>query len=171
MPTNRTRRSRAWNNELDCYRIETLMNGFNAVLLAGTGYFPAQRGGLPSTASLDQIAEARDEMRRDWSVHGERLLHWWVTDENRPSVMKPWTFVSTPRPGERPWAWWQFEAPEPLPADETQREYLIRLGLMLPGEESMQTREERRAEQQAEIERNTAANIEAAIRKVQGDRK
>jgi hypothetical protein len=147
------------------------MNGFNAVLLAGTGYFSPHRGGLPTRASLDQIAEAREEMRQDWSMHGERLLHWWLTGENQPSLMKPWTFVPTPRPGERPWAWWQFDAPAPLPDGETQRDYLVCLGLMLPGEESIRTREERRAEQQVEIERDTAANIEAAIRKVQGDRK
>jgi hypothetical protein len=87
LPTNRTRRRRQWQNELDCYRIEILMNGRKAVPLPGTGYFPAFGRGKADTS--EQQAEAIEEMRRDWATHRERLLHWWVTGENKPQGMKP----------------------------------------------------------------------------------
>lgn len=37
-------------------------------------------------------------------------------------------------PGTRPTAWWDYEAPEPLRAGESEYEYLKRLGLLLPWE-------------------------------------
>jgi hypothetical protein len=32
------------------------------------------------------------------------------------------------------WTWWQFDAPEARDPDETQADYLTRLGLLLPAE-------------------------------------
>ena len=158
MPTTRTRRSRQWQNELDPYRILSLMTGPDDVLLAGHGYYTPMRGGLPWAATPEQVSDAEAEMERDWTVLGERLLRWWVFDENGPP-MKPWIFVGTPNPKTRPWAWWQFDAPEPLPEGETEREYLERLGLFLPGEEHLPTREQRDATAQAEIQANIDANL------------
>jgi hypothetical protein len=148
LPTNRTRRSRQWSKELDCYRIFELMKGPDQQRLPGTGYGP--------------VTEASTEaMRQDWALHRERLLHWWVTGENEPAGMKPWTFVPVFVPGTRPWAWWQFDAPEPLGDDETERGYLQRLDLLLPGEAELPTREERDAAQSAEIQARIDANLRA----------
>jgi len=36
--------------------------------------------------------------------------------------------------GSRPWAWWQYEAPEPLLPRESELAYLIRCGLLTPEE-------------------------------------
>jgi hypothetical protein len=38
------------------------------------------------------------------------------------------------RPGTRPWAWWQYDAPEDRPMDESEAAYLRRLDLLTPGE-------------------------------------
>ena len=134
MPTNRTRRSRRWQNDLDAYCVLSLMNGPDDVLLAGQGYYTPTRGGFPKNATPQQHADAIEEMRCDWELHRDRLLHWWITGEGEPSTMKLWTFVSVNVPGTRPWAWWEFDAPEDAREGETERDYLVRLGLMLPGE-------------------------------------
>ena len=88
-------------------------------------------------------------MRGDWAAHRERLLSWWITGENKPQGMKPWTFVITGLPGTRPWAWWEFDAPEPLGEHESERDYLQRFDLFLPGEEQLPTPEDRVAVPQA----------------------
>lgn len=67
-----------------------LDNDCRDVLLTGlsygfTGYF--------GDASDPQI-EAR--MREDWETHREELVADWITSN----------------PGSRPWAWWEFDAPE-----------------------------------------------------------
>ena len=161
MPTKRVRRSRVWQSELDPYRILSLMNGPD--VLAGHGYFSPERGGLPGLARAEQKSDAEAEMARDWSVHNERLLRWWVFNENRPP-MKLWTFVGTPNPKTRPWAWWRFDAPEPLPEGETQGQYLERLNLLLPGEAQLPTWDERQAASDAAIN----AQIEANLAKIKG---
>ena len=160
MPTTRTRRSRVWQSELSPYRILSLMKGPDYVLLAGHGYYPPERGGLPDRATVEQKSDAEAEMARDWALHKERLLRWWVFDENGPP-MKPWTFVGTPNPKTRPWAWWQFDAPQPLPEGETQRQYLERLNLLLPGEAQLPTWEERQAASDAAINAQIEANFAA----------
>ena len=133
------------------------MNGSQAVPLPGRGHYPSSDRGKADTP--EQQAEAREQMRQDWKMHRERLLHWWITGENKPQGMKPWTFVMTGRPGTRPWAWWEFDAPEPLGGDESERDYLQRLNLFLPGEEQLPTQEEREAAKQAEIQEKIAANL------------
>jgi hypothetical protein len=65
----------------------------------------------------------------------------------------------TGRPGTRPWAWWEFDAPEPLREHESERDYLQRLKLFLPGEEQLPTREDWDAAQQAEIQARIDANL------------
>jgi len=39
-------------------------------------------------------------------------------------------------PGQRPWAWWQFEAPQPLSEKEDPVKALRRWGLLTPAEEA-----------------------------------
>ena len=62
-------------------------------------------------------------------------------------------------PGTRPWAWWEFDAPEPLRDHESERDYLKRLNQFLPGEEQLPTREDRDAAQQAAIQARIDANL------------
>jgi hypothetical protein len=134
-----------------------LLNGRQAVPLPGTGYSPSSGRGKANTP--EQQTEVLEEIRRDWAIHRERLLHWWIFDENKPQGMKPWTFVMTGRPGTRPWAWWKFDAPEPLREHASERDYLQRLNLFLPGEEQLPTQEDREAAKQAEIQERIAANL------------
>lgn len=94
-----------------------------------------------STDGSADIEAFIDDVRRDWEAFGDQLLSWFVGGakyEERPTCLgsskpKPWLLYCD-RPGKRPWAWWQFDAPEPLTDDETQFEYLQRHDLLLPGE-------------------------------------
>lgn len=71
-----------------------------------------------------------------WFFRGERL----TADEVRPC----WGSYASPllafhvayEPGTRPWAWWQWDAPEPVEEEETQHAYLSRHRLWLPGEQA-----------------------------------
>src|SRR5918993_3386353 len=62
----------------------------------------------------DPDAEGRDvdAMRSDWAVHGKRLVAWWIGETEDKPVHHPWLHVLRGGPGTRPWAWWQFCAPE-----------------------------------------------------------
>lgn len=128
MPTNRTRRSRQWSPDLDDYKRAELLKGLGASLLAGKGYLPNQNH---STGADKEAAWA--EARADWSRFGEDLTRWWVAGVSEPMV-RPWTWVMPGGPGTRPWAWWEFKAREPRQPDESEADYLSRLGLLLPGE-------------------------------------
>jgi hypothetical protein len=39
------------------------------------------------------------------------------------------------QPGSRPWAWWEYDAPEPARPRESETEYLARLGLLTEAEQ------------------------------------
>ena len=75
----------------------------------------------PSTT----VREGMDAVREGWSVLGPELMPAWVGEQ----------------PGTRPWAWWQFDAPDerrrrPDKCEwaETEAEYLDRHDLWWPGE-------------------------------------
>jgi hypothetical protein len=51
--------------------------------------------------------------------------------EVRDDLLPKWIME---RPGSRPWAWWQEEAPEPRREDESELEFLCRHGLLTPQE-------------------------------------
>lgn len=130
MPTNRTRRTRSWSPDLDDYRWVSLLEGPERVLLAGKGYSALIEAGA---SDLDRAA-AMQAAGEDWSEHGPKLLSWWIGQADDPTIRRPWCFAVPGGPGTRPWAWRQFEAPEPLPPGESEADYLTRLGLLLPGE-------------------------------------
>jgi hypothetical protein len=67
------------------------------------------------------------------------------------------------RPGTRPWAWREFDAPEPLGEHESERDYLERVSLFMSGEEQLPTLEDQEAAKQAEIQ----ARIDANLRNIQ----
>ena len=54
------------------------------------------------------------DRREVWCDLREQLLAEWVSEH----------------PGTRPFAWWTYDAPEPLGEGESQVQYLTRLGLM-----------------------------------------
>lgn len=116
MPTNRTRRSRAWQAELDDYRKEQLIQGPNASLLAGVGYLTATRTASLEEAPPEAQALVLAEMERDWQQHGADLMAWWNLGKEAPLLCrKPWVFPR-PRPGQLPWAAKQFGQAPASPA-------------------------------------------------------
>jgi hypothetical protein len=127
----------------------------------------------PSRHLADRAyANGTDEvgMRADWERLRDEIIQWSVFGCEPWPNCPLWVFLTPDGPGFRPWAWWKFDAPEPLPEGETQRAYLERHGLMLPGEAEHPTMREQRArsdaEQNARIESEIAANIAAARRRV-----
>ncbi|WP_232199382.1 hypothetical protein [Thioalkalivibrio thiocyanodenitrificans] len=106
MPTNRTRKLRS--SALDAWCRGELLNG--PCWLAGLGYHSY----LPETICDDE------RMRRDWERHRDQLLAEW----------------SATNAGTRPFAWWKFDAPEPRPEAEAEREYLARHGLLTDEEQT-----------------------------------
>jgi hypothetical protein len=101
---------------LDPYRRQDLIEG-HVALLIGLGY-----GGLFLIGcnhwTESQWEAVKTEMRADWQKHQAELI----------------AAVAAERPGHRPWAWWEFEAPERRQVGETQPDYLERLKLWIPGE-------------------------------------
>ena len=65
---------------------------------------------------LERNEPFRDEAHRQamWEQHGEAIIE--------ACVLK--------YPGRRPFAWWIFDAPEPIQDGESQPHYLRRLGLL-----------------------------------------
>jgi hypothetical protein len=102
MPTNRKRRSRTWQGELDDNKIEQLIEGPDHCLLSGIGYF---RRELYFQMDEEQRVEVLAEMERDWRIHGARIMDWWKLGPDAPPICSvPWIF---PRPGPAgtlPWA-------------------------------------------------------------------
>lgn len=129
MPTNRKLRTRSWSPELDDYKWQSLLEGPESILLAGMGYHRY----MDATTDAEREA-ALEEMRQDWEHHREQLLQWWIGAADDTVRRKPWVFPMRGGPGTRPWAWWEFDAPEAACDGERQADYLTRLGLLLPGE-------------------------------------
>jgi hypothetical protein len=158
MPTNRTRRARLWQGKLDDHKIEQMLEGPDRCLLGGVGYIARVFFWNMDNA---QKAELLAEMESDWRVHSQSLLAWWINLDARPICSVPWIFPVQGGPGTRPWAWWEFDAPEPLPGDETERAYLKRLNLFVPGEAKLPTREERDAFQAGVVQAQIDVNLRA----------
>jgi hypothetical protein len=108
------------------------------------------------------------EMHRDWEQLRDEILDWYVFGTDCWPNLKPWVFLLPEGPGFRPWAWWQLDAPEPLGENETERAFLERHGLFLPGEAEHPTMDQQRAAkdaaQQAEINARIEANLAEARR-------
>jgi hypothetical protein len=137
MPTNRTRRTRGWSLGLDDYRRQELLEGPGAALLAGVGYYPQVNAHeLDHLPALVQAA-ARAEMLRDWDLHRTALIAWWTGLAEDAERRRPWRYPRAGGPGTRPWAWWEFDAPETRRDDEAEDEYLDRHGLWLTGERGL----------------------------------
>lgn len=117
MGTNRKRleRYRTHTNPISGLELENLILGYN--LLDGDEVF-----------APDGIEENRnDELRREsWNVHREYVLNLQgrkVQGEAFGLSNGIYFDYFT-----RPSGWWDYDAPEPM--DESQRDYLIRLGLL-----------------------------------------
>jgi len=59
--------------------------------------------------------------REAWEQYRDQILAEWITK----------------RPGTRPWAWWEFDAPEEPRRDEAQYDYLDRLCLLTRDERAV----------------------------------
>src|SRR5262249_38366366 len=91
---------------------------------------------------------------RPWSIHRPLDLDlarvaW---NELRAEILDE--FIAN-NPGHRPWAWWQFDAPEPRRQPETDLAYLERLNLLVPSEIAVLDR--LRAEDAASVAKLVAA--------------
>jgi|GEM_PF-6090482 len=121
MPTTRTRRSRIWAPDLDDYRKQELVEGLGVCRQAGHGYGLLGEGALATAQT-------------DWAKHGEPILSWWTGETDERFSQKPWIWPIRGGPGSRPWAWWEFDAPEAREADEAEADYIDRLNLWRRGE-------------------------------------
>ena len=89
------------------------------------GYFehsilPAISGSMEALLSKGIIFESEEARRQAWEENRDRLFYLRHDDDKGLVEREAYT---------RPAAWWNYEAPEPKQEDETEREYLIRLGL------------------------------------------
>lgn len=101
----RKRRAQKGRN-FDDYRRQQLLEGPDASLLAGMGYFAAHKVAAFNQLNAEQQAEVLATMREDWALFGPGLMEWWRSGEQETG-MKPWTFVA-PDPGTLPWAAYEF---------------------------------------------------------------
>lgn len=157
MPVKRTLAKAS--RRLDDHKIEQLLEGPERCLLAGVGYI-----GRMFFWDMDhnQKAELLADIEVDWRENGERMVAWWIDLDAEPICSVPWIFPLPGGPGTRPWAWWEFDAPEDARDGETERDYLLRLGLMLPGEAELPTRDQRDAASFAAIEAEIDTNLRGA---------
>lgn len=132
--TIRQRRTR--RRGLTTYKVMELLTGQTHYPVVGyDGY------GDGHHTDLERFADER--MRADYEGHRDALLRFWVggdwsvteafEEAGLPVKGSPFLFYCG-EPGTRPWAWWRFEAPEPLPEGEEESDYLKRHGLLLDGE-------------------------------------
>lgn len=79
----------------------------------------------------------------------------------REATLEVWTVR---HPGTRPPAWWEFDAPE-VRTDESEHEYLERLGLLVDGEqERLNSRAEEARGQSSEVDAaNSHTNTEQRL--------
>ena len=91
---------------------------------------PTRTGSAPALLDLEQYLElllgpkdaasafASDESRRSsWRSHAAEVMR-------------------LVYPGSRPWAWWEYDAPEPAGPRETEPAYLARWGLLTEAEQA-----------------------------------
>ena len=107
MPKLRRRaleRRSGWNTPRT---IERLLSGHDFDFLDGT--------------RMDQPPLSEDELARAWQELGDRITRWHVAGGLPPEELNlpaGWFNLSRPQPGTRPWGWWMFTAPRPLPAGD-----------------------------------------------------
>jgi len=132
MPTKRTRREHKWAPGLSQYQITELLTGKIRYPVYGyTGYGNGE--------GRDLAAFITDRMRHDWAQHRDELLRFWISgrySSELAPLWAPWLFFRG-APGTRPWAWWELEDRAPVVDDESEDEYLTRLGLWLDGEREL----------------------------------
>jgi hypothetical protein len=122
--TIRQKRQRRQHTRLTSDQFVELVDGPGARGLCGPPYYCG-------------FGDDRDAMREAWERHRDAFLGLFRGVgrlEDFVDRLKPWVTSCASWPGTRPWAWWEFDAPEPLPEDEDEADYLERFGLWLPGE-------------------------------------
>ncbi len=87
----------------DDYHRQQLLEGPDAVLLAGVGYLWSIQGATFDQASPEEQAFVLAEMREDWQRYGREMMERWPRGEYEPA-MRPWVFVVPGGPDRLPWA-------------------------------------------------------------------
>jgi hypothetical protein len=88
---------------LDDYKRYQLIQGPDALLLAGMGYL--RRVGSFNMMSEQDQAEVMTEMKADWEANRDELMAWWNAGKNcEPFSPKPWIFPMYGTPDTLPWA-------------------------------------------------------------------
>ncbi len=95
---------------LDDDKRQQLLEGPDAVLLAGAGYLDRLDVGSFGLAPAEDQAAVLAEMREDWATFGPDLMAWWRSGEGASGV-KPWAWVSAGGYDRDPWALCEFGAP------------------------------------------------------------
>ena len=133
MPTKRTRRGHAWRPALSQWQISELLTGKLKYPVHGV------YDGYGDGEGYDLRAFLGERMNHDWQQHRDGLLRFWISgrwSSDLAPLWSPWLFFRG-APGTRPWAWWELEDGPPVGDDESEAEYLTRVGLWLPGEREL----------------------------------
>ena len=99
----RRRKARAF----DDYHRQQLLEGPDAVLLAGVGYLHSLSVGSFDGASPEEQAAVLAEMRADWQRHGREMMERWRAGESEPTT-RPWVYPYPGSPDTLPWAAQEF---------------------------------------------------------------
>ena len=92
------------------------------------------------TIPPDRLKPCWGEMRTDWKRFGEAIIRFLVLGyEYYPAFLPKDADMNIfgygpGGAGNRPWAWWKFDAPEKRSESESPSDYLYRNGLLIPGE-------------------------------------
>ncbi len=95
---------------LDDYRRQQLLEGPDAVLLAGVGYLAPISTATFDRASPEEQAAVLAEMREDWMRYGAEMMVRWRAGEQEPTT-RLWVFPYLGSPDTLPWAAEEFGEP------------------------------------------------------------
>ena len=96
----------------------------------GAAFAPAKSSLINARLDLEQYLElllGPNEERSDFNSDEQRREAWREHSEELMPMVDP---------GSRPWAWWQYDAPEPTLPRESDVLYLARCGLLTGAEQT-----------------------------------
>ena len=94
----------------DDHRRLQLLEGPDAVLLAGVGYLWSIQEPTFDRASPEEQAAVLAEMREDWARYGAEMMVRWRAGEQEPTTL-PWVYPYPGSPDTLPWAAEKFGEP------------------------------------------------------------
>ena len=96
--------------QFDDYHRQQLLEGPDAVLLAGVGYLASTASGHFHNSPPEEQAAVLDGMRADWARYGAEMVVRWRAGEQEPTT-RPWVFPYLGSPDTLPWAAEEFGEP------------------------------------------------------------